>query len=64
MGIFILIIALIFLLPFFGMLGWGLKLFEKGIMFLFEGVGNCFGCLLKAGFWFFVIVILLMMCAV
>lgn len=64
MGFFLFIIVLIILLVVFGSLGWILKFFEKGIMFLFEGVGNCFGCLFKAGFWFFLIIVLLMMCAV
>lgn len=58
MKIAILIVVAIIVLCFMSLGGWILHLIEMLLGVLFEGVGNCLGCLLKFGFWILIIIMI------
>lgn len=63
MEIILIVFGVIVLLCLLSVGGWILKLLEGILGLFFEGIGNCFGCLLKFAVWIFAIILIIMMLA-
>ena len=63
METFLIILAVIVILILLSCGGWILRLLEGFLGIFFEGISNCFGCLLKFIVWIIAIIIIGMMIA-